>query len=155
MYAELLKQAYATIKKVDPEAHVLGCSTAGIDYEFIKKTMELGAPFDILTIHPYRRQLDDKGFISELQKAADLAKKPDGALREVWITEMGWTTCVPHNSMRSDFPATTQRRQAELIARAYLDAIASGVAPEYLVVRFPQRWHGPVQLRAQPGHRHS
>ena len=42
---------------------------------------------------------------------------------------MGWTTCVPHNSMRSDFPATTQRRQAELIARAYLDAIASGVAP--------------------------
>lgn len=129
MYAELLKQAYAAIKQVDPTAHVLGCSTAGIDQGFIQKTMELGAPFDILTIHPYRRQLDDNGFLADLQKAAELTKKPDGAFREVWITEMGWTTCVPHNSLRSDFLATTQRRQAELIARAYLDAIASGVAP--------------------------
>ena len=42
---------------------------------------------------------------------------------------MGWATHTPHNSMAMDFQVTTQRRQAELIARAYIDAIASNVAP--------------------------
>jgi hypothetical protein len=60
---------------------------------------------------------------------AELVKRPDGSLREVWITEMGWTTNVPHNTMSQDFQPTTQRRQAELLARAYIDAVASGVAP--------------------------
>jgi GH35 family endo-1,4-beta-xylanase len=129
MYAELLKQAYAAIKKANPDAKVLGCSTAGIDHNFIKRTMQLGAPFDILTIHPYRGHLDDKAFISDLQKVAELVKNPDGSPRKAWITEMGWATHTPHNSMAMDFQVTTQRRQAELIARAYIDAIASGVAP--------------------------
>ena len=129
MYAELLKRAYAAIRKANPKAKVLGCSTAGIDHKFIKRTMELGAPFDILTIHPYRTVLDDAAFISDLKKVAELVKRPDGSLREVWITEMGWTTNVPHNTMSQDFQPTTQRRQAELLARAYIDAVASGVAP--------------------------
>jgi GH35 family endo-1,4-beta-xylanase len=127
LYAQLLKQAYAAIKKANPEAQVLGCSTAGIDQDFIKQTMKLGAPFDILTIHPYRGHLDDKEFISDLRKTANLVKKPDGNKRPVWITEMGWATHTPHNSMPMDFEVTTQRRQAELIARAYIDSIASGV----------------------------
>ncbi|MCY3021399.1 MAG: beta-galactosidase [Planctomycetota bacterium] len=129
MYAELLKQAYAAVKKADPNAKVLGCSTAGIDYGFIKRTMELGAPFDILTIHPYRGHLDDRAFVNDLKKVADLVKNPDGSPRQAWITEMGWATHVPHNSMRMDFNVTPQRKQAELLARAYIGAIASGVAP--------------------------
>ncbi len=129
MYAELLKQAYAAVKKGNPQAQVLGCSTAGIDRGFIRKTMELGGPFDILTIHPYRGHLDDQEFIGDLHKVADLAKRPDGSRRPVWITEMGWATHMPHNSLAMDFQVTTQRRQAELIARAYIDAIASNVAP--------------------------
>jgi hypothetical protein len=129
MYADLLKQAYAAIKKANPRALVLGCSTAGIDFGFIKRTMELGAPFDILTIHPYRATLNDAAFIADLRKAADLAKGPDGRLREAWITEMGWGTHVAHNGPAQDFQATTQRRQANLLARAYIDAIASGVSP--------------------------
>ncbi|MDD5729058.1 MAG: beta-galactosidase, partial [Victivallales bacterium] len=129
LYAELLKQAYAAVKKGNPKAQVLGCSTAGIDHGFIKKTMELGAPFDILTIHPYRGHLDDKGFISDLRKVADLVKRTDGSLRQVWITEMGWGTHAPHNGMAMDFQVTTQRRQAELIVRTYIDAIVSKVTP--------------------------
>ena len=127
MYAQLLKQASAAIKQANPEAQVLGCSTAGIDRDFIKQTMKLGAPFDILTIHPYRGHLDDQAFIDDLTKTAELVKQPDGGKRPVWITEMGWATHTPHNSMPMDFEVTTQRRQAELIARAYIDAIASGV----------------------------
>ena len=126
MYADLLKQAYAAIKKADPEAQVLGCSTAGIDRKFIQRTMELGGPFDILTIHPYRGTLDDPAFIRDLRGAADLVKQPDGSPREVWITEMGWATHTPDNGPAQSFKVNTQRDQARLLARAYIDALASG-----------------------------
>jgi hypothetical protein len=129
MYADLLKQAYAAIKKASPTAQVLGCSTAGIDHKFIKRTIELGGQFDILTIHPYRPTLSDRNFAADLVKASETAKRPDGTPRPVWITEMGWTTCTPHNGPAQDFPATTQRDQARLLARAYMGAIASGAAP--------------------------
>lgn len=129
MYAELLKKAYAAIKKANPDALVLGCSTAGIDYNFIRRTMDLGAPFDILTIHPYRRTMDDRAFVRDLRKAADLVKLPDGTIREVWITEMGWATHVPHNTLSQDFAPNSPRRQAELLARSYINAVATGVSP--------------------------
>ena len=128
LYAELLKQSYAAIKRVAPNQPVLGCSTAGIDHGFIKRVMELGGPFDILTIHPYRAHLDDHGFIQDLRKVAELVKKPDGQPRQVWITEMGWATHVPHHTLKMDFQVTTQRKQAELIVRAYLDALVSRAA---------------------------
>jgi hypothetical protein len=129
LYAELLQRAHAAIKKANADALVLGCSTAGIDRKFVQRVLELGAPFDILTVHPYRTTLDDRVFVTDLKRAADLVRRPDGRRREVWITEMGWTTNVPHNSLTQDFQPVTQRRQAELLARTYLDAIASGVAP--------------------------
>jgi hypothetical protein len=108
---------------------VLGCSTAGIDQEFIKQMMRLGAPFDVLTIHPYRGGLDDCGFVDELHRTSELARQGDGTVRPVWITEMGWPTYTPHNTMKAGYAVTTQRRQAELIVRAYVDAIVSGVVP--------------------------
>ena len=151
MYAELLKQAYAAIKKANPDAQVLGCSTAGIDHNFIKRTMELGAPFDILTIHPYRGHLDDKAFISDLQKVADLVKNPDGTPRQAWITEMGWATHTPHNSMAMDFQVNTQRRQAELIARAYIDAIASNAAPNISWYDFRNDGDDPLNFEHNMG----
>ena len=129
LYADLLKRAYTAIKKANPEALVLGCSTAGIDEKFILRTMELGGPFDILTIHPYRAALDDRRFLRDLRHVAEIARRPDGAVRPAWITEMGWATYTPHNGAGQDFVVTTQREQAGLLARAYIDAIASGVAP--------------------------
>ena len=129
MYADLLIKAHAAIKKANPNARVLGCSTAGIDLDFIRRTMELGAPFDVLTIHPYRSRMDDRRFIADLREAADVAKQADGTLRPVWITEMGWATHVLHNGSAQGFRVTTQRDQACLIARSYIDAIASGVTP--------------------------
>ena len=129
LYAELLKRAHAAIRKANPDALVLGCSTAGIDHKFIQRMLDLGASFDVLTIHPYRATLDDRVFVSDLQRVSDLVRWPDGRRREVWITEMGWATNVPHNALTQDFQPVTERRQAELLARTYLDAIASNVAP--------------------------
>ena len=119
LYPELLKAAYAAIKEADPEAFVLGCSTAGIDGAFIRMVLDAGAPFDILTIHPYRGSLNERGFMKELQEVADLAGSRDGRRRPVWITEMGLPTHL--------YGGLSERNQALFLARCYLSALASGV----------------------------
>ncbi|MGB9624681.1 MAG: beta-galactosidase [Phycisphaerae bacterium] len=113
LYIEALKQACAAIRQEDPDAKVLGCSTAGIDAAFIRKVVDANAPFDILTIHPYRGSLNERAFIDELKRTQESV---DG--RPVWITEMGWPTSLAD---------TSERRQAGLVARTYLSALASGV----------------------------
>lgn len=131
MYAELLMKSYVAIKDVDASAQVLGISTSGIDFDFIQKMEDLQAPFDVLTIHPYRSKLVESEFISELKKASDMAVLPGGRRRPVWITEMGWTTYTPHNSwVQEGFLATPLREQAELIVRTYLSCIISGIDPK-------------------------
>ena len=112
LYIEAIKQAYAAIKQEDPDAKVLGCSTAGIDAAFIKKVVDANAPFDILTIHPYRGSLGERAFIDELRRTQQLVGG-----RPVWITEMGWPTSLGD---------TSERQQAGLVARTYLSALASG-----------------------------
>lgn len=128
-YAELLTKSYRAIKEIDPEAQVLGLSTSGIDYEYIQWMLQHQTPFDVLTIHPYRTGFDDAEFIADLKKASDLVRMPDGKRRPVWLTELGWATHTEHPYMKQDFKANPQRTQAELIARVYLSAIASGVEP--------------------------
>lgn len=113
MYAQLLTKAYDAIKAADPQAVVLGCSTAGIDKDFIRKTMDLGGRFDELTVHPYRPRLEEESLIRELREVRDLV----GGKR-VWITEVGFPTQL--------FSGVGERQQASIIVRVYLAAIASG-----------------------------
>lgn len=112
LYPVLLTRCHAAIKDEDPAATVLGISTAGIDTAFIRGCLDAAAPFDVLTIHPYRVSLQDGGFMRELRTAAQLVKG-----RPVWITEMGWST---------EIGGTSERAQAQLLARCYLGALASG-----------------------------
>ncbi len=151
LYAELLKKSYAAIKEIAPEAQVLGLSTAGIDRQFISRMLELQAPFDVLTIHPYRRRLNDLGFIDELKQVSDLVRLPDGVRRPVWLTEMGWATHTPHNTIRQDFAPNTLRAQAELISRSYLCAIVSGVDPRTFWYDFRNDGEDPIYFEHQMG----
>ncbi|HOK90161.1 MAG TPA: beta-galactosidase [Candidatus Hydrogenedentes bacterium] len=112
LYPLLLKRCYAAIKEEDPDAHVLGCSTAGIDRNFIQQVLDAGAPFDILTIHPYRRDLNEDQFARELRRVAEQVGN-----RPAWITEMGWSTHAA---------GVSERSQATLLARSYLAAVWSG-----------------------------
>ena len=115
LYPVLLKRACAAIKKVDPGANILGCSTSGIDTPFIRRVMDADAPFDILTIHPYRGSLDDGGFMEELRGVRKLVGG-----RPVWITEMGWPTQIG---------GVSELEQARLLSRCYLCAAAVGGSP--------------------------
>jgi len=151
LYAELLTKSYAAIKEIDPEAQVLGLSTAGIDRKFISRMLELKAPFDILTIHPYRTHLNDLEFIDDLKKVSDQVKLPGGQRRPVWLTEMGWATHTPHNTARQDFAPNTLRAQAELIVRSYLCAIVSGVEPRTFWYDFRNDGDDPIYFEHQMG----
>jgi hypothetical protein len=151
LYAELLTKSYAAIKEMDPEAEVLGLSTAGIDRKFISRMLELKAPFDILTIHPYRSHLKDREFIDELIQVSDQVKLPDGRRRPVWLTEMGWSTHTPHNVLRQDFAPNTLRVQAQLIARSYLCSIVSGVEPRTFWYDFRDDGEDPIYFEHQLG----
>lgn len=81
--------------------------------------MKAGAPFDILTIHPYRGHLDEAGFIKELKDTAALTRAAGGDAKPVWITEMGLPTQL--------YGGLSERNQATFLARCYLSALASGV----------------------------
>jgi hypothetical protein len=151
LYATLLTKSYAAIKQIDPKAEVLGLSTAGIDYRFIEQMLAGKAPFDVLTIHPYRAVLDDQAFINDLKKVCDLVRLPDGRRRPVWLTEMGWATHVPHNALGQDFPPNTQRAQAEFIARSYLCAIVSGVEPRTFWYDFRNDGDDPLYFEHNMG----
>src|SRR5690606_4070006 len=61
---------------------------------------------------PYRGFLSERQFIRELR---EVREQVGG--RQVWITEMGWST---------QLDGVSEREQAQLLARCYLAAIASG-----------------------------
>jgi hypothetical protein len=151
LYADCLIQSYKAIKETDPAAEVLGISTAGIDYKFIKQMLAGDTPFDVLTIHPYRKTLDDAAFIADLKKASDLVQLPDGRRRPVWLTEMGWATHVPHHTLRQDFEPNSQRAQAELLARSYLCSIVSGVEPRTFWYNFRNDGEDPIYFEHNMG----
>jgi len=151
MYATLLIRSYQAIKEADPSAEVLGISTAGIDYNFIARTMALDAPFDILTIHPYRKVFDDRVFINELKAVSNLAQRDNGRRRPVWLTEMGWSTYTPSNTAKQDFAPTTLRENAQLLARSYLSSIVSGVEPRTFWYDFRNDGDDPLYFENEMG----
>ncbi len=93
-YAVLLKATYETVKAVNPNLKVLYGGTAGIPFEFIENSLKNGAAkaFDAMNIHPYRLlEIPEPTLAYDLQRLQKLLAKYD-APREVWVTELGWTT---------------------------------------------------------------
>lgn len=122
-YATLTKAAYDAVKEADPEAKVIGCCTAGTDLNFIEKVFQFGGfdKMDILSIHPYRYPPtpEETDFIGVIKRADALVRKY-GAPKEIWITEIGWPTNIGGNG-------SSEAKQAAMIARTYMQAMASGV----------------------------
>lgn len=96
-YTELLKATYKTIKEIDPELVVLYGGTAGIPFDFIRRSFELGAYgfFDVMAVHPYRYpQVPELARITEdLQKTWALLEE-FGGRKPLWVTEFGWPTHI-------------------------------------------------------------
>ena len=127
LYAEMLIESYAAIKQVSPKANVLGLSTWQLDRLFIQQMLAKGAPFDILTVHPYRETLDDGVFIAELKQIGAIINYQHSQKHPIWITEIGWPTHVQHPNEDQDFTPTRHRDQANYLIRTYLSSFLTEI----------------------------
>lgn len=126
MYADLVREASISAKKVDPTAKI-GMSVANFDVGFLDAAIKAGAAnyFDYICVHPYERlnALADDGEVGFLSMATTLrqmlAANNQPADIPLWITEIGATAPIRPNQL-------ADKAQAVLLAKAYLLAIASG-----------------------------
>jgi hypothetical protein len=125
-YARMVREASVAAKKIDSTAKI-GLSVANFDVNFLDAAIKAGAAdhFDYICVHPYEKldALGENGEIQFLNMAATLRQMlvannqpPDMPL---WITEIGTQT-------RSAPDQQADTRQAVLLTKAYLLAIASG-----------------------------
>lgn len=102
-YATVLKEAYTKIKKVNPDATVIGCDTAGITPEALawieRVLIELDKDdekhMDAISVHCYdyspTEGFPESQFIGEVDDLKDLLAKYHIDV-PIWLTEIGFTT---------------------------------------------------------------
>jgi len=126
IYGEMVREASISAKAVDPTAKI-GMSVANFDVGFLEAAIKGGAAgyFDYICVHPYEKlnALEDGGEVDFLSMTTTLRQmlKVNGQPTDtqLWITEIG--SQAPNTpDQRAD------KRQAILLAKAYLLSIASG-----------------------------
>jgi hypothetical protein len=126
IYADLVREASTAAKAIDPAAKI-GMSVANFDVGFLDAAIKSGAAghFDYICVHPYEKlnTLDGDGETGFLAMTATLREMLQAnhqpADLPLWITEVGAQT--PGGA-----DAKADARQADLLAKAYLLAIAAG-----------------------------
>lgn len=123
-YSALLKAAYKACKTGNPDCVVVGMATSGIPLDFIEAVLKDGGAksMDILSVHPYRYPTSpEKGNLSaDIRKLRSLMDDRGAKGKPIWVTEIGWPTHVGETGVTPD-------RQAAMLVRAYLEALAAGV----------------------------
>jgi len=91
-YSRLLEAAYGSCKDADPDATVIGCSTSGTDLDFISRVLDAGGyrSMDGISFHPYCQPLaPEKKLLTDISKLKRISSD-----KPLWITEIGYPTCV-------------------------------------------------------------
>ncbi len=96
-YTRLLKEAYPTIKKVNPNAKVYAFATAAVkSEEFIRGCLEAGAGayLDGIAIHNYdvHNRPEGSTYYDEIDSTRALMEEFGIEDKELVISEMGWTS---------------------------------------------------------------
>lgn len=126
IYAELVREASISAKKIDPTAKI-GMSVANFDVRFLDAAIKAGAAnhFDYICVHPYEilarlREEGEPAFLNmttTLRKMLDANGQPAGT--PLWITEIGSLAPVKRDDAED-------QAQAVALAKAYLLSIAAG-----------------------------
>jgi hypothetical protein len=89
-YARMLKAAYASVKKADRTVQVLGGAIVGANGNFLRALYQEGIKghYDALSVHYYDLVLASIRAIRAVQRKA-------GDHTPLWLSEFGWTTCLP------------------------------------------------------------
>lgn len=132
-YAALMKEAYAAVKRGNPDAYVLGGSFSGTPMDFLETMLEEGAhgSMDALSLHPYTAPTSPEagGIWGRMAAARDMTAKYGRPL-DIWVTEYGFPTHVGGG--------VSERTQANMIARSYIRAQTIDWLPS-----FGWYWFGP------------
>ena len=124
-YAAVLKTAYTTIKRLDPDAVVIGGAIAGTDLNYLRELFDAGGLnyMDVLSIHPYRvGGPDETDLLRDLRFHQELMHEY-GYEKPIWLTEIGWATDTgPYG--------VSEAQQAQYLVRTYLLALSTGYVRE-------------------------
>lgn len=138
-YTDLLKSAYVAAKRADPECKIVFGGTAGVNLPFTERVYQNGGKyyFDVMAVHPYQwgDSFDDEWFVRQLTDLHRLMEKWGDGHKEIWLTELGWST---------GDSGITEEVQARLLAQAL---ITSRSIPEANVTKTfwfcVKDWGGP------------
>ncbi len=146
-YAALLKAGYAAVKQADPSAQVLVGSVYVLDgvscWEhdglcYLNTVLQADPTawnaFDILGIHPHMPDVapDAPGLyepvtmLSRLQSSLDWVTAHGGG-KQVWVTEVAWSTCTAGQGDCTTALSKTQDQQADYLVRTHAMALAKGI----------------------------
>jgi hypothetical protein len=117
-YIALLKTAWNSAKKADPQCKILGLSLAG-NMDWLKKVCDDGAVkyMDIATFHNYASPID---FLVESRKRIRILEKND--IHRYWINELG-VTAYDFNTDYSQKYDCSERKQAITLVENYAQAM--------------------------------
>ena len=114
-YADLLKSAYVSAKKADPECRIVFGGTAGVNLPFTERVYQNGGKyyFDVMAVHPYQwgDTFNDEWFVGQLTDLHRQMEKYGDGHKEIWLTELGWST---------GDSGITEEVQARLLAQAFI-----------------------------------
>lgn len=124
-YAKMLKRVYTELKKIDPEITVVGCATVHVPYDWLKRVFDAGGYdyLDAVSIHPYDRSAGfRKDYMRDNVKKIRELELEYGEQKEIWYTEVGWTTATD--------PAwgVEEKMRPIFAVEAYVMSIAEGLA---------------------------
>jgi hypothetical protein len=144
-YAELLVEASARVREVDPQALIsfggvfgprLLLNTEGEEYirQVAAALPELAQHIDIMAFHPYRYPFSapevhsdsQDSLATEICSMRELVGELGAPDMPLWITELGW-----HTALDSFSPGVDDSTQGAYLARAALISLSQGVQRFY------------------------
>jgi len=123
-YAKLLKLAYKSAKRADPDCKICAPAIAPLgtwDKKFVERLYQLGCKdyFDVFDYHYYRHSAPEPEVPDEIADIKALMHRY-GDKKPIWISETGVSS--PIKEKEKSYP-----RQAAYIVRNHLLCLASGV----------------------------
>ena len=117
-YAKVLKAAYTAIKEVDPDIVVIGCDTADIPLDWMKRVFDAGGGdyMDAISVHCYDYTAEggfpEQDFKTKVENfKAFLAER--GIDKPIWLSEIGFSTY--ENSTVTFVPGCSEDEQLNSI----------------------------------------
>ncbi len=121
-YTIFLKEAYQTIKAIDPDATVLMAGVSGTPGGYLNAIFQAGggAYFDVAACQPYMhgRATPEEGRLADRLRAYRMVLAENGSNKPIWATEYGYPS--------EPLDRITPEQQAAMSVRSQLLAISSG-----------------------------